>query len=135
MRELLEASQKDKKGVMLYMKGTTIGGAVVKIAGDEVELRSREYSRIIVKMAAIDASPSGLPPGASLRRVSGALQPRDAISLSGSRATTGRHLARKIGRWASVIAMMTFAWMSWCRTVISIPRTRTTRSIGSDCGR
>jgi hypothetical protein len=55
MRELLEASQKDKKGVMLYMKGTSIGGMVVKIAGDEVELRSREYSRIIVKMAAIDA--------------------------------------------------------------------------------
>ena len=55
MKELLEASQKDKKGVMLYMKGQSIGGMVVKIAGDVVELRSREYSRIIVRMDAIDA--------------------------------------------------------------------------------
>jgi hypothetical protein len=55
MRELLEASQKDKKGVMVYMKGQNIGGMVVKIAADVVELRSREYSRIIVRMDAIDA--------------------------------------------------------------------------------
>jgi hypothetical protein len=55
MRELLEASQKDKKGVMVYMKGQNIGGMVVKIAGDIVELRSREYSRIVVRLDAIDA--------------------------------------------------------------------------------
>jgi hypothetical protein len=55
MRELLEASQKDKKGVMVYLKGQNIGGMVVKIAADVVELRSREYSRIIVRMDAIDA--------------------------------------------------------------------------------
>jgi hypothetical protein len=55
MKELLEASQKDKKGVMLYMKGQSIGGMVVKMAGDVIELRSREYSRIIVRMDAIDA--------------------------------------------------------------------------------
>jgi hypothetical protein len=55
MRELLEASQNDKKGVMLYMKGSSIGGAVTKLNADTVELRSREYSRIVVKLDAIDA--------------------------------------------------------------------------------
>ena len=55
MRELLESSQNEKKGVMLYVKGQSIGGLVVKIAGDVVELRSREYSRIAVKIDAIDA--------------------------------------------------------------------------------
>jgi hypothetical protein len=56
MKELLEASQNDKKGVMLYVKGQSIGGVVVKIAGDLVELRNREFSRIVVRMEAIDAA-------------------------------------------------------------------------------
>jgi hypothetical protein len=55
MRELLEASQNEKKSVMLYLKGQNIGGAVVKVAGDTVELRNREYSRIVVRIDAIDA--------------------------------------------------------------------------------
>jgi len=55
MRELLEASQNDKKSVMVYMKGQNIGGAVVKITNDTIELRSREYSRIVVRIDAIDA--------------------------------------------------------------------------------
>ena len=55
MRELLEASEKDKKGVMLWVKGQTIPGIVVKMDAITVELRSREYSRIVVKMDAIDA--------------------------------------------------------------------------------
>lgn len=55
MRELLEASQNEKKSVMLYMKGQSIGGAVLRIAGDTVELRNREYSRIVVRLDAIDA--------------------------------------------------------------------------------
>ena len=56
MRELLEASQNEKKGIMLYVKGQSIGGIVVKVAGDTVELRSREYSRIVVRIDAIDAA-------------------------------------------------------------------------------
>ena len=56
MRELLEASQNDKKGLMLYVKGQSISGIVVKIAGDVVELRSREYSRIAVRIDSIDAA-------------------------------------------------------------------------------
>lgn len=55
MRELLEASQNDKKGLMVYVKGQSIAGIVVKIGGDVVELRSREYSRIAVKIDSIDA--------------------------------------------------------------------------------
>ena len=56
LRSLLEASQNDKKGVTLYVKGQAIPGIVVKIDGDTVELRSREYSRIAVKLDSIDAA-------------------------------------------------------------------------------
>jgi hypothetical protein len=55
MREVLEASQNDKKSVTVYLKGQTIGGAVVKLASDTVELRNREYSRIVVRLDAIEA--------------------------------------------------------------------------------
>jgi hypothetical protein len=55
MRDLLETSQKEKKGVMLYVRGQSVPGVVTKIEGDTVELRSREYSRIAVKLDAIDA--------------------------------------------------------------------------------
>ena len=55
MRELLEAAQNDKKSVMVYMKGQSLGGGVVKVTGETVELRNREYSRIVVKLDAIDA--------------------------------------------------------------------------------
>ena len=54
MKELLEASMKDKKGVMVYMKGQNIGGVVTKVEGDWVELRNREYGRILVRMESID---------------------------------------------------------------------------------
>jgi len=56
MRELLEASQTEKKGVTLYLKGQSVAGVVVKIGSDLVELKSREYSRIVVKIDAIDAA-------------------------------------------------------------------------------
>jgi hypothetical protein len=55
-QQILEASQSEKKGIMLYVKGHQIGGVVVKISGDSVELRSREYSRIVVRVEAIDAA-------------------------------------------------------------------------------
>jgi hypothetical protein len=54
-QELLETSMKEKKGVMIYMGGQSIPGVVVKLSGDSVEMRSREYSRIIVKLEAIQA--------------------------------------------------------------------------------
>jgi hypothetical protein len=56
MRELLEAAQNEKKGVMLYIKGASIPGTVMKVGSDIVELRSREYSRIVVRIESIDAA-------------------------------------------------------------------------------
>ena len=56
MRELLEASQNDKKGITLYVKGQSIAGVVVKITADTIELRSREYSRIAVRIDSVDGA-------------------------------------------------------------------------------
>ena len=56
MKEILEASQNDKKSVTLYIKGQTMGGLVTKINGDVVELRNREFGRIVVRIEAIDAA-------------------------------------------------------------------------------
>ena len=55
-RSILEASQNDKKGLMLWVKGQSIPGIVVKIDADSVELRSREYGRIIVRLDSLDAA-------------------------------------------------------------------------------
>jgi len=55
-QQILEASQNEKKGINLYVKGQAIPGIVVKVGADTVELRSREYSRIVVKIEAIDAA-------------------------------------------------------------------------------
>ena len=54
-RSILEASMNEKKGVMLYVKGQAVPGVVVKIEAESVELRSREYARIVVKLESIDA--------------------------------------------------------------------------------
>jgi hypothetical protein len=54
-QSVLEASLNEKKGVMLYVKGQSIPGLVIKINADCVELKSREYSRIVVKLESIDA--------------------------------------------------------------------------------
>jgi hypothetical protein len=56
LRSLLEASQNEKKGVTLYVKGQAVPGIVVKIEGDSVELRSREYSRIVFRIDSIDGA-------------------------------------------------------------------------------
>jgi hypothetical protein len=55
-RSILEASQNEKKGLMLYVKGQAIPGMVVKIEAEHVEMRSREYGRIVVKLDSIDAA-------------------------------------------------------------------------------
>lgn len=54
--QILEASMNDKKGIQLYVRGQAIPGVVTKINADSVELRSREYSRIVVKLDSIDAA-------------------------------------------------------------------------------
>lgn len=54
-RELLDRSEKEKKGVTLYIRGQTISGVVVKVIGAEaVEIRNREFSRIIIRLDSID---------------------------------------------------------------------------------
>jgi hypothetical protein len=56
LRSILDASQTEKKGVNLYVKGQAIPGIVVKIEENIVELRSREYARIVVRIDSIDAA-------------------------------------------------------------------------------
>ncbi|MGC3982045.1 MAG: hypothetical protein QM808_12350 [Steroidobacteraceae bacterium] len=54
--QMLTASQQDKRGVNLYVDGQVIAGIVVKVeAGQWVELRSQQYSRIVVRLDRIDA--------------------------------------------------------------------------------
>ena len=53
--EVLELSQKNGKGVLLYMGNQTLGGVVVKISEQTVEMKSREHSRIVVRLERIDA--------------------------------------------------------------------------------
>lgn len=55
-RSILEASQNEKKGVTLWVKGQSIPGVVVKIDAETVEMRSREYSRIVVRLDSLDAA-------------------------------------------------------------------------------
>jgi hypothetical protein len=54
-RNILEASMNEKKGLMLYVKGQAIPGIVVKADAEMVELRCREYGRIVVKLDSLDA--------------------------------------------------------------------------------
>ena len=56
MKEMLESSQSEKKSITLYVKGQMIGGLVIKMAGEFVELRNREFNRILVRIDAIDAA-------------------------------------------------------------------------------
>ena len=55
-RSILEASQSEKKGLMLWVRGQSLPGIVVKIEAEHVELRSREYGRIVVRLDSIDAA-------------------------------------------------------------------------------
>ena len=55
-RELLDRSEKDKKGLTFFVKGQTISGIVVKIIGSEaVEVRNQTFGRIIIRLESIDA--------------------------------------------------------------------------------
>jgi hypothetical protein len=55
-KDLFELSQKEKKGLMFYLSGQTVGGLVTKIISDDlIEIRNREYDRILIRVASIDA--------------------------------------------------------------------------------
>jgi len=54
-RELFDRSEKEKKGLVFYVRGQTISGIVVKIGTDAVEIRNQTHSRIIIRLDSIDA--------------------------------------------------------------------------------
>ena len=54
-RELLDRSEKERKGLMFYVKGQTTPGVVVKIGADTVEVRNQTYGRSIIPLDSIDA--------------------------------------------------------------------------------
>ena len=54
-KELLEMSQKEKKGLTFYVNGQVIAGGVVRINEDTVEIKNREFGRIIIRLDRIDA--------------------------------------------------------------------------------
>ncbi|HNI08520.1 MAG TPA: hypothetical protein PLL24_10505, partial [Thiobacillaceae bacterium] len=53
--QVLDVSLKEKKGVVLYVKGQAISGRVTKVDNENVELTSREFIRIVVRRDRIDA--------------------------------------------------------------------------------
>ena len=53
--QVLDISLKEKKGVVLYVKGQAIPGRVTKVDNENVELTSREFVRIVVRRDRIDA--------------------------------------------------------------------------------
>lgn len=55
-QELIEQSQKEKKGLTFFINGQTIAGIVVKTIGAEaVEVRNQTHSRIIIRLDQVDA--------------------------------------------------------------------------------
>ena len=55
-QDLFTISQKEKKGLMFYVRGQQIGGGVVRVIGnDAVEIRNNTYGRIIIRLDQIDA--------------------------------------------------------------------------------
>ncbi len=54
-RELPDRSEKEREGLMFYVKGQTIGGVGVKINADSVEVRNHTHNRIVIRLDSIDA--------------------------------------------------------------------------------
>ncbi|HUP95256.1 MAG TPA: hypothetical protein VM164_10110 [Burkholderiales bacterium] len=55
-QDLFAQSQKEKRGLMFYVKGQQIGGAVTRVLGnDAVEVRNQSYGRVIIRIDQIDA--------------------------------------------------------------------------------
>jgi hypothetical protein len=55
-KELIELSHKEKRGLTIFIKGQTIAGIVTQIIGLEaIEVRNQTFSRVIIRLDAIDA--------------------------------------------------------------------------------
>ncbi|HSX61643.1 MAG TPA: hypothetical protein VLF18_15690 [Tahibacter sp.] len=56
-KALLEASAAEKRGVMLYFNGQTLAGVVTACHDDgRIELKSQQYSRVIVLADRVDGA-------------------------------------------------------------------------------
>jgi len=53
--ELLQLSQKEKKGLTFYIKGETVPGIVTNVGDDFAEVRNQTHSRIVIRLDSIDA--------------------------------------------------------------------------------
>src|SRR5215217_319921 len=50
-QELFNVSLKEKRGLMFFVKGQQIGGAVTKVMGnDAIEVRNQTYGRILIRI-------------------------------------------------------------------------------------
>ena len=59
-KELIETSLKEKRGLTIFIKGQTIAGIVTQIIGLEaIELRNQTFSKIIIRLDAVDAMAIG----------------------------------------------------------------------------
>jgi hypothetical protein len=57
---MIELSQNEKRGLTVFLSGQTIAGVVKNVIGTEaIELRSQMFSKIIVRIEAIDAMAIG----------------------------------------------------------------------------
>ena len=55
-RELIELSLNEKRGLIFFIGGQTIAGAVERVVGTAaVEIRSQMHSRAVVALDAVDA--------------------------------------------------------------------------------
>ena len=56
-RELLELSQREKKGLTFYTGGQSIPGYVLRVldAGGAVEVANQAQSRVIIRLDRVDA--------------------------------------------------------------------------------
>lgn len=59
-KELIELSYKEKRGLTIFVKGQTIAGIVTQIIGLEaIEVRNQTFSKIIIRLDAVDAMAIG----------------------------------------------------------------------------
>ena len=55
-QELFAMSKKDGKGLVFHIGGQSIPGVVTRVIGDDaVEVRNREYGRIVLRLERVDA--------------------------------------------------------------------------------
>lgn len=54
-KEMIDWSLKEKRGLTFFVNGQSIGGGVVRWIGNEaVELKSQQYTKIVVRLDRVD---------------------------------------------------------------------------------